>query len=46
MEFPAQGGLAGHGVNDKGVAIGEAYLADGSYHGFVYRNGLMKDLGT
>lgn len=35
-----------YAVNNHGVAVGAAELADGSHHAFAYRQGVMKDLGT
>jgi probable HAF family extracellular repeat protein len=35
-----------YGINDSGVVVGAAYLANGEIHPFAYRNGHMVDLGT
>ena len=32
-------------MNDRGAVVGRAQTADGAYHGFVWRNGAMADLG-
>jgi probable HAF family extracellular repeat protein len=34
------------GLNDKGVAVGRATLADGATHPFIYDNGVLTDIGT
>ncbi len=36
----------GYAINEVGEVTGEAFLADGSYHAFVYSDGVMIDLGT
>ncbi|HEY0996708.1 MAG TPA: FG-GAP-like repeat-containing protein, partial [Gemmatimonadaceae bacterium] len=33
-------------VNDAGQVVGQAQLADGSHHAFLWENGVMKDLGA
>ena len=33
-------------LNDSGVAVGYSYLNSGNRHAFVYRGGLMTDLGS
>ncbi|MFA7237611.1 MAG: DUF3466 family protein [Phycisphaeraceae bacterium] len=33
-------------INNSGQVVGRTSLADGSYHGFLYSNGNMTDLGT
>ena len=33
-------------INDRGDVIGSSETADGSYHGFLWRNGRMTDLGA
>jgi probable HAF family extracellular repeat protein len=32
-------------MNDRGAVVGRAQTADGAYHGFVWRDGAMADLG-
>ena len=32
-------------LNDRGAVVGRAQTADGTWHGFVWRHGTMKDLG-
>ena len=32
-------------MNDRGDVIGNSAVADGSWHGFLWRNGAMTDLG-
>ena len=33
-------------MNDRGDVVGRSQVADGSYHGFLWRRGRMIDLGT
>lgn len=33
------------GINDAGVVVGQSTFQD-TYHAFVYRNGMIKDLNT
>jgi probable HAF family extracellular repeat protein len=33
-------------INDRGWVVGRSQVADGSYHGFLWRHGRMTDLGT
>jgi probable HAF family extracellular repeat protein len=33
-------------MNDRGDVIGNSAVADGSWHGFLWRNGIMTDLGA
>jgi probable HAF family extracellular repeat protein len=32
-------------MNDRGAVVGRSQVADGTYHGFLWRNGAMADLG-
>src|SRR3989338_6815748 len=34
------------GINDQGQVIGATTVASGDYHGFIWQNGVMTDLGT
>jgi probable HAF family extracellular repeat protein len=40
------GGGVAHGINNSGQVIGEAALASGQFHAFIWENGTMIDLGT
>jgi len=37
---------AAYNLNDAGTVVGEAGLANGEVHAFVYANGSMTDCGT
>lgn len=32
-------------INDRGHVVGSSQIADGSWHGFLWRSGRMRDLG-
>jgi len=40
------GSAVAYGINDAGQVVGSAVTAEGSNHPFIYRNGVMTDLGT
>ncbi len=48
VDLGTLGGTNSHafGLNNHGVIVGDAMLADGRTHGFVFTNGVMMDLGT
>jgi probable HAF family extracellular repeat protein len=37
---------AAFGINDRGEIVGEAETATGDVHAFLFKDGVMHDLGT
>ncbi len=48
QSIPTLGGAAAnvYGINDAGTVVGASQIANGSYHGFIYSDGVIKDTGA